>query len=60
MESTEPDNLWLFNLNPVLVLGVPSLEVFDPVHEILLVLRGLVCPAGWQEAVEHAVGKLIE
>lgn len=60
MESRQPDDLWLLNLNPILVLVVPLVEVLHPGDEALLTLRGLVEPRLGHESIEDAVGKLVK
>ena len=46
MESTQPDDLRLLNLNPVLVLVVSALKVLNPVDQILLARRCTIEPHG--------------
>lgn len=60
VESRQPDDLWLLNLNPILVLVVPLVEVLHPGDEALLTLWGLVEPRLGHESIEDAVGKLVK
>lgn len=60
VQTTEPDDPGLLDLDPVLVLLVPPLEVVDPIDEVLLVLRGLLSPHWWHPSVEHAACKVIQ
>jgi len=60
LESTEPDDFRLFNLNPVLVLVVAALKVLNPIDQILQTLRCTQEPHRGDETVKDAVGKLFK
>ena len=55
MQSTQPDDLRLFDLDPVLVLVVASLKVLNPADQVFETLWGFAKPAWRNETVEDAV-----
>lgn len=60
MQSTQPDDLRLFDLDPVLVLVVASLKVLNPADQVFETLWGFAKPAWRNETVEDAVRQLFK